>query len=115
MISRTVFTKFLLVIIISVSTITLFGCGSQQSALLGKWERVSTNITAFVIVPDKVEFLQDGTFVLAGFASGKYSFPEGNRIKFDFGNGTFVYKYTLSGDTLILDMDGQTAEYKRVK
>ncbi|MCL4393445.1 MAG: hypothetical protein M1482_01265 [Chloroflexi bacterium] len=114
------FTRFglagwLLLIALSLS---VTGCGGQQSAIVGKWERVSQNITVLAVVPDRIEFLQDGTFVMPTFfnTSGKYSFPDSSHIKLDSGTGASVFMYTLSGDSLTLEIDnGGSAQYQRTK
>jgi hypothetical protein len=99
----------------------LTGCGSSsQSNLYGTWERTTPGDQlgwSIFALADRIEFLKDGTFVIptANNASGTYSFPEDGRIKFEGQYGAAVYKFTLSGDTLIFYDDGKQVEYKRIK
>jgi hypothetical protein len=90
--------------------------GSSQS-LVGTWNRLTPEDKAglFFAFAEQIEFLKDGTFVLPRFMnqSGKYSFPENNRIKFEGASGVAVYKFTLSGDTLVFQEGDQTIEYRR--
>jgi hypothetical protein len=97
----------------------LTSCSGQRSEIVGTWQRVtpSDNLFSFFTWADQIEFLKDGTFVLPGFnnTSGTYSFPENGRIKLEGPSGAVTYKFSLSGDKLIFEEDGQTIEYQRVK
>lgn len=100
-------------------TIGLTGCGGQQSAIVGTWDRVTPQAqsTLNFMFMEQIEFLSNGTFVLPKFnnMSGKYSFPESDRIKIETSNGSWTYKFTLSGDRLVFDDGGKTIEYRRIK
>ena len=116
------FTRISLAILLVVIalTIALTGCGGQQSAIVGTWERVTSDTTvgfSFFGFAKQIEFLKDGTFVIPTFnnQSGKYSFPESDRIKFEGSAGSAVYKFTISGSTLTFEESGKIVEYRRIK
>ena len=66
---------------------------------------------------EQIEFLSSGTFVLPKSfnISGRYSFPESDRITMEIGNVSRTYKFTLSGDHLVFEDGGGTTEYRRTK
>lgn len=91
-----------------------------SESLSGAWERITPeneDELSFLTVAEQIEFLNDGTFVLPKFMnqSGSYSFPENGRIKFEGAFGAAVYKFTVSGDTLIFDENDRILEYRRMK
>ena len=47
------------------------------------------------------------------YTRGPYSFLENGRIKIDGKESSVVYKFSLSGDTLILAGEGKLMECKR--
>ncbi|OQY92332.1 MAG: hypothetical protein B6D41_08280 [Chloroflexi bacterium UTCFX4] len=118
MIKRTTIAGALLLFIF---TFTLIGCGSQQSAIRGTWERVTPTeqlgIFSFFAFVEQIEFLENGTFVLPKImnTSGSYSFPQSDRISFQGPQGTATYKYVVNGDRLTFEADGKTIEYRRTK
>ncbi len=118
MFSRIASTNVLLMTVLAL-VFTLAGCGSPKSAILGTWERVTPaeDLFSFLSWASQIEFLEDGTFVLPQFMnlSGKYSFPQSDRIQFEISNGSITYKFTLSGDKLMFEEKGKTIEYKRLK
>ena len=109
-----------------LTALILTACGQRGSALLGRWERVreeatqdEISLTEFLWLVDQIEFLRDGTVVMNSSVemlgesmdirvAGQYSFPESGRIKFEFPEGTYVYKYEVSGDRLTLWADEET-------
>jgi len=99
------------------SAVAVNPSGSQS--LIGLWQRVTPEDQAglFFAFAEQIEFLKDGTFILPKFMNqgGTYSFPESGRVKFDGKSGSAVYRYAISGDTLMFDEGGQVIEYKRVK
>ena len=92
---------------------------SGSQSLLGIWERVTSEDQAglFFAFAEQIEFLKDGTFILPKYMnqSGKYSFPENDRIKFEGSSGAAVYRFAVSGDTLMFQEGDQTIEYRRMK
>ncbi|WP_423222333.1 hypothetical protein [Candidatus Amarolinea aalborgensis] len=92
---------------------------SGSQSLLGIWERVTSEDQAglFFTFAEQIEFLKDGTFILPKYMnqSGKYSFPENDRIKFEGSSGAAVYRFAVSGDTLMFQEGDQTIEYRRMK
>lgn len=101
--------------------LALIGCGSQQSAIRGTWERVAPTdqlvVFSFFAFAEQIEFLENGTFVLPKFmdTSGTYSFPQTDRISFQASQGTTIFKYTLSGDRLTFEDGDKLIEYRRPK
>lgn len=98
--------------------IALTSCGGQGSKIVGTWQRVTPVDTfSFLALSDQIEFLKDGTFILPNFnnASGTYSFPESDRIKFEGPYGAATYRFSVSDDKLIFEENGQMIEYQRLK
>ncbi len=118
MYKRIAFVRITIMVLLAIS-IALTGCGSQQSAIVGTWERVTPadQVPISFWGMEQIEFLSDGTFVLPEFnnLSGKYSFPESDRIRLETTEVSFTYKFTLSGDRLVFDDGETTVEYKRIK
>lgn len=109
-----------LVALIILLMLALIGCGSQQSAIRGTWERVTPTDQlgfSFFAFAEQIEFLEGGTFVLPKFmnTSGAYSFPQSDRISFQGPQGTATFKYALSGDRLTFEDGDKTIEYRRMK
>ena len=80
---RIISTTLLLVVFLLITT----SCGDdQQSNLVGQWE-IPPHARPFDLgYKFTLEFLKDGTYATQGVSMGKYSFPDGNRLKLDTGN-----------------------------
>jgi len=119
MFNRTTYTHALVALIILLM-LALLGCGNQQSAMRGTWERVTPGDQlgfTFFAFAEQIEFLENGTFVLPKFmnTSGSYSFPQSDRISLQGPQGTATFKYAMNGDRLTFEADGKTIEYRKVK
>ncbi len=100
----------------------LFGCStsapSPRPNIVGRWQIVSqttAGVTSDTPALITIEFFADGTYMLAGL-NGDYSFPDSERLKLEYGNGTssLMYRYSLSDNTLTLDNGSIKTIYRRV-
>lgn len=122
--------KKILVILCSLLTVLLVGCGgssNSSNSLIGQWvneDESERDENPFELFSDStaIEFFSDGTAIISyssGLTNSVNWVVENERIKFTldtgiFGNIASSYSYKLSGDTLILtDDDGEeTTLYK---
>jgi hypothetical protein len=94
---------------------------TPRDLIVGKWERVTARKISppfSAVMPDQIEFLKDGTWVVPGTAvvNGKYSFLEPARIKVEGSIGIVfmpAVSITPSGGSMVLTEVGEPVEYRR--
>ncbi len=88
--------------------------------IVGRWERVTARkltppISA--LLPDQVEFLKDGTWVVpgSGVINGRYAFLDPGRVKLEGLGVVFTpgVSFTPSGASMVLDEGGEKVEFRR--
>ena len=89
--------------------LTMAGCGSPQSQIVGKW-KVTSDTTELVW-----DFAADGS-VTSGDIKGRYSFGSQKRMKLQTPFATFIYDVTLAGDKMTwVNANGTKTELTRLK
>lgn len=87
-----------------------------EKEIIGKWTEISGN--------EKMEFFKDGTIMVTESSlnmSGKYSFPEKNRIKVELGGfgmiaGPLIATIEITNEQLtITEPNGKKSVYRREK
>ena len=92
------------------------GFGSAAE-LLGEWELMSGDVIYFFWRSSDIEFFSDGRVAVYENEEFGIWYPTGElTFSVESASGAlFTYRYTLSGDTLIIwDEDGDKAEYRRL-
>jgi hypothetical protein len=120
-----------MVVVIALAALLTLGCNSvteliatstptPQALLIGKWNRTSSrDVNAFsVLLPDQIEFLQDGTWLVpgSGVLNGKYTVLEPHRMKLEGFSIIYTpsFTVTMQGDLTIED-SGIAVEYSKLK
>lgn len=92
---------------------------STELLLHGRWERVTPrNLTIPIsaVLPDHLEFLEDGTWIASSMINGKYTLLEGERIRFEGMPISLILGFTISNNALTLNDDRFNAvSYRRSK
>lgn len=119
-------------VICTVLTVVLVaGCSSltqliatptplPQVLLIGTWQRTTPRSMGpfSVLLPDQIEFLQDGTWLVpgSGVLNGKYTILDQRRLKVEGFNIVYTPNFTVtsSGD-LSLEDSGVTVQFTKSK
>ena len=123
--------KRTVVVCAMLSVMLITGCSSlsqlfatptptPQALLIGRWQRTTPrSLDPFsVLLPDKIEFLQDGTWLVpgTGVINGKYAVLEPHRLKLEGFSIVYTPNFTVTtSGNLWLEDGGVTVQYTRSK
>jgi hypothetical protein len=97
-------TVLAVMLVLILCLVPLTACGA---ALSGSWQ--AEEGTAPYGFPDEVEFFSNGTCAVDGM-SGEYTCEKG-RVNISVMGGAYTYDYSMSGGSLTLSNDADTANY----
>lgn len=99
-----------LILVLAVLCTALCSCGGdKEDDLIGTWKGNGYAINEFT-------FYEDGT-CLMDFDSSLYDWVivNGNELKVSARVNVFVWQFDISGNTLTISKNGETATYEKVK
>jgi hypothetical protein len=105
--------KFLIIAICLLTVVTLAGCGSPKSQIIGKWKEQTSGA--------EVEFFKDGTVILKVLLTniGKYSFVDNDTIRLELSGllslaGAQMYDVKIADNVLTLTNGSTVLTFNRV-
>jgi hypothetical protein len=102
--------------LICISVLVLSSCAVPPN-IAGTWRKLPEQICG-EIYPDKVIFLEDGTYVggMLSWNGGKYDIVGGSKVKLDTRSGPGLYEYNIANNVLTFKTDwGCEFKYAKVK
>ncbi|MCP1312078.1 hypothetical protein [Paenibacillus tyrfis] len=106
--------KISYIVLLLISLLTVMAACDNKPDVVGKWEIIDKLHTG--PFSQTIEFLKDGTYVLADSSSGKYSFlDENKKLQFNFGGVSAVCDFKLENGQMILTASRTTAKFNKVK
>lgn len=109
----------LIVAILALSALALSGCGSDKTAILGKWTQAGCENKSGRYLGmtasgwHEIEFLKGDTVILENNGSWNYSFPQSGYLNIG-GNMGVTYQYEIKGNSLTMREGDDSCVFQRM-